>query len=368
MRTRAASTRVIGLMAAGLLTVTACGSSPTSSADGQQGPTKAEKAYAELQNVSQAELVKRAKAEGELDLYTSMTAEVVDEVVSVFGDTYDIDVNVYRANSETVLQRLLQEQSAGYAGNDVVETNATEMMALQQEDLLAPYRGEARAAVRELGKFETWTATRFNIFAPSWNTNKVSPAELPKTWEDLADPKWDGKLAMELDDYDWFLTLYGYFLDQGKSEQEVQRIFHRMAQGAKVVKGHTVQAELLSAGQFAVAASNYTYIIESLKRRGAPIDYRPVVEPAIARPNGIGLMKTAQHPAAAMLFTEWLLTEGQQVIADMGLVPSVNNVESPLKDVEVIPVDMQELVNESDKWSKRYQQVIRAGEQVEGGS
>lgn len=368
MRTRTTSTTLTGLLAVGVLTVSACGSSPTSSVADQQGPTKAEKAYAELQNASQAELVKRAKEEGELDLYTSMTAEVLDEVAGAFEDTYDIDVNVYRANSETVLQRLLQEQSAGYAGNDVVETNATEMMALQQENLLAPYTGDARAGVRELGKFETWTATRFNIFAPSWNTNKVSPSELPKTWEDLADPKWNGKLAMELDDYDWFLTLYGYFLDQGKSEQEVERIFQQMAQGAKVVKGHTVQAELLSAGQFAVAASNYTYIIESLKRRGAPIDYRPVVEPAIARPNGIALMKTAQHPAAALLFTEWLLTDGQQLLADMGLVPSAESVSSPLKDVQMVPVDMQKLVNESDKWSEHYQKVIRAGEQVEGES
>ena len=296
-----------------------------------------------------------------------MTSDVADAVVEAFEDTYgDIDVSVYRAGSETVLQRILQEQSADFAGNDVVETNATELFALANEEALAEYAGERRDLVPEAGRFEGWTATRFNLFAPSWNTKLIQAIGVPTSWEDLADPKYDGQLAMEVGDYDWYLTLYGYWQEQGKSEEEIDKLFADMADGAKIVKGHTVQGELLSAGQFAVVASNYTYLVERVKQKGAPVEYKPLVEPIIARPNGVGLMKTATNPAAAMLFADWLLEEGQAVIAEEGLTPSIAEGADPLEGVEVIPVDVEALLNESDMWSKKYEAVLQGGEQVAG--
>ena len=66
-------------------------------------------------------IVKAAQEEGEFNLYTSMTAEVADAVTEAFSDEFDVDVNLYRASSETVLQRVLQEQKAGYHGSDAIE-------------------------------------------------------------------------------------------------------------------------------------------------------------------------------------------------------------------------------------------------------
>lgn len=361
------------LAIAGLaLLVAGCGGSPTSggSEEGGGEPTKAEQFYEEIGGSTGQErrdkLVKMAQEEGELDLYTSMNAEVVDPVSEAFSDEFDVDVNVYRAGSETVLQRILQEAGANYAGNDVVETNATELSNLGQENLLAEYVGERRDMVSETGRFDGWTATRYNLFAPSWNTDMVKPGEEPQQWEDLADPKWDGKMAMELDDYDWYLTLHGYWEKQGKSQEEIDKLFADMAQGAKVTKGHSVMGELMSAGQFALATSNYSYIVENLKADGAPVDYEPFVEPVISRPNGFGLMKTADHPAAAVLFADWLLEEGQQILVDEGLTPSINpGGGDPLADLEVVPVDVEAVINESDKWSKEYEDLMSRGEEVE---
>lgn len=363
------------LAIAGLaLVVAGCGGSPTAGgsggAGGDDGPTKAEKLYEEIGSLTGQErrdkLVPMAQEEGELDVYTSMTSEVADVVTEAFSEEFDIDVNLYRAGSETVLQRILQEAGANYAGNDLVESNATELFALGKENLLAEYVGERRDLVSEAGRFDGWTATRYNLFAPSWNTNIVKPGEEPQKWEDLADPKWDGQLAMEVADYDWYLSLYGYWEEQGKSPEEIDKLFADMAEGAKIVKGHTVQGELMSAGQFALTASNYSYLVEQLKMKGAPVEYTPMVEPVIARPNGIGLMKTADHPAAAVLFTDWLLEEGQQVLVDEGLTPAISpSGKDPLADVEVIPVDVEALLNESDKWSKEYDQLVSRGDQVE---
>jgi iron(III) transport system substrate-binding protein len=363
MRSKHPTARLVAIAATAALLLTACGGSPTSPG-GQDRGAAANVDYTELAKLPVDELAKRAEKEEQLDLYTSMTADVADEVVGAFEDEYDITVNLYRASSETVLQRILQEQQANFRGNDIVETNATEMFALEKEGFLAPYSGAPRDTVAKGGLFPAWTATRFNIFAPSWNTKLVKQGEQPKSWEELADPKWKGKISMEVSDYDWFLTLHGYWVKQGKSSQEAEQLFRTMARNAKIVKGHTVQGELLSAGQFAVAASNYTYLTQRLADKGAPVAYRPTVEPVIARPNGVGLMKTAKHPAAALLFTNWILTKGQDTLVEAGITPSVEGKEAALKDAEVIPVDVKALAEENKKWSDLYQSVVSEGEQV----
>ena len=374
MNRRYLATRCGALALGAALVVSGCGGSPTSSqadkkGDSKGGATKAEKVYSEISALTGSErrekLIALAQEEGQFDLYTSMTSEVADSVTEAFTDEFDVDVNLYRAGSETVLQRVLQEQKAGYAGNDAVESNANEMFALNQESLLAEYAGERRDLVPDAGRFDGWTATRFNLFAPSWNTKLVKKGEEPTSWEDLADPKWDNKLSMELGDYDWYLTLTGYWKEQGKSQAEIDKLFADMADGAKIVKGHTVQGELMSAGQFAVTASNYSYLIEQAKRSGAPLEYQPFVEPVIARPNGIGLMKSAEHPAAAMLFADWLLEEGQQVLVDEGLTPSISAGEDPLAGVEVIPVDVKTLIEDGATWSEKYDKVVSGGEVLE---
>jgi iron(III) transport system substrate-binding protein len=367
--------RPASVLAAGVavaLAVTSCGGSPTgggSNAGGDSGPTAAEKVYAEIGGLSGKErrekLVELAEKEGTLDLYTSMTSDVATAVTDAFGEAFDIDVNVYRAGSETVLQRILQEHGAKFQGNDLVETNATELFALNKEGVLAEYKGPRRDIVPEAGRFDGWTATRFNLFAPSWNTKLVPPGQQPKTWEELADPKWDGKLSMEVADYDWYLTLHGYWKKQGKSDADIDKIFADMAKGAKIVRGHTVQSELLSAGQFSVVASNYSYIVQRAKAKGAPVDYLPFVQPVIARPNGFGLSKSAKHPAAAMLFADWLLEEGQKLLTEEGLTAAIVEGDDPLKGLEVIPVDVKTLLEQGDEWNKRYEKVVSGGEKVD---
>jgi len=363
--------RALGAAVVVVLTVASCGGPPTASQGGGNsngGPSAAEKVYNEINGLTgkqrRDKLVELAEKEGTLDLYTSMTSDVADVVTGAFSDAFKVDVNLYRAGSETVLQRILQEQGANFQGNDVVETNATELFALNKEGMLAKYEGERRNLVPEAGRFDGWTATRFNLFAPSWNTKLVPAGQQPKSWEDLADPKWDGKLSMEVADSDWYLTLYQYGKKQGKSDAEVDKLFADMANGAKIVRGHTVQGELLSAGQFSVVASNYSYIVERAKAKGAPVDYLPYVQPVIARPNGLGLMKSAKHPAAAMLFADWLLEEGQPLLAEEGLTPAIAQGQDPLKGVAIIPVDVKALLEQGDEWSKRYDKVVSGGEKV----
>jgi iron(III) transport system substrate-binding protein len=100
------------------------------------------------------------------------------------------------------------------------------------------------------------------------------------------------------------------------------------------------------------------------KAKGAPVEYLPFTQPVIARPNGIGLMKSAKNPAAAMLFTDWLLEEGQKLLAEDGLTPAIVEGDDPLKGVEIVPIDVKAMVDNGDKWQKKYDKVVAGGEQV----
>jgi iron(III) transport system substrate-binding protein len=357
----------VGLM----LALVSCGAPPTAppAGSGSGGGASKFQQYESLKGQERRDtLLKDAKTEGAVSLYTSMTSDVADAVSKAFTDQTGIKVNLYRADSETVLQRILQEASANHAGADVVETDALEMASLGKEQLVEPYTGERRDMVGAEGKFDSWTADRYNLFAPSWNTTKVASGDQPKTWEDLANPKWDGQLAMELNDYDWYLTLSEYWLKNGKSQADIDKLFGDMANGAKVVKGHTVMGEMLSAGQYSVAASNYSYIVQKAVNKGAPVAYQPFVQPIIARPQGAAPLKSAAHPAAALLFQDWLFTEGQQVFVDQGLTPSIEpaNLKDPLEGLEVIPVDVNQLLDKQKEWSERYDALLSRSDKLGG--
>ena len=309
-------------------------------------------------------LVAAAQEEGELSLYTSNTD--IDAIVEAFSDKYDIDVDVYRGNSESVLQRVLQESKAGFAGVDLVETNSGELNVLSDQDILYPYESELRDAVRPEGQKDSWTADRFNAFVVAYNTDKLPESQLPETIEGFLDPKWKGKISMELGDVDWFSAMWTYYLDKGKSEDEIKQLFTRLAANSKIVKGHTVQAELLSAGEFAAGMSMYSHSVQKGTEDGRPITWRPKdrapLQPVVVRPNGGGLIGTAKHPAAALLFMDFLLSEGQKIIADDYRIGSVPTADDPLSGLETIEVDENEMLTNAKHWDDLYSTITQGGE------
>jgi iron(III) transport system substrate-binding protein len=362
------------LAAASLLAASACGSSPTASSGStsDDAAVKAtQKVFERFNQMTGTErtdaLVKAAEKEGELNLYTSNTD--IDDMVDAFSDKYDIDVNVYRANGETVLQRVLQEAKADYRAADLIETDAGELNVMQKEGMLADYESALRDAVRPEGRHDGWTADRFNVFVVAWNTKLVKPGQAPTSLDDLTDPKWKGKVSMEVGDVDWFAAMYKYYQDQGMSEDDIMTLFKKLAAGSKIVKGHTVQGELLSAGQFAVAVSLYSHTVDKQTDDGAPVawhaDGEEPVQPLVIRPNGAGLMRTAEHPAAAMLFIDFLLSDGQDLLAKSFRIRSVPDASDPLAGLQLIEAPQDELLADSKKWDDRYEEVTSGGTSTE---
>jgi iron(III) transport system substrate-binding protein len=358
----------ICLLATMAVVVAACGGSPTAGNSGSSAPaaSDAQQVYDQINGKSGQErtdaLLDLAKKENRLALYTSNTD--MDDVVKAFEDKYQIKVDTYRANSETVLQRVLQESSARFQGADLVETNAGELNALQQQQLLYPYEGELRDKVRPEGQKAGWTADRFNAFVVGWNTDEVPPGSQPQSLKDLAEPQWKGRVGLEIGDVDWYAAMVNYYKSQGMSDQEVDDFFHKLAANSKIAKGHTVMGELLAAGQFDVAPSIYSHTVDNAAEKGAPVVWKTngkPVEPVVLRPNGAGLMKTAKHPAVAMLFFDFLLTDGQKAIADANRIGAIPTAQDPLAGVQTVSVPEEELLNNAQKWNDAYKNVTDSG-------
>ncbi len=306
-------------------------------------------------------LIEGARKEGELNLYTSAQSDDMGALVAVYEKKYAVKVGVWRASSENVLQRAVTEARANRNTVDVVETNGPEMESLHRERILqrikSPHHADLIApALRPHGE---WVGTRLNVFAQAYNTQAVRKQDLPKTWEDLLDPKWKGKLGIEQDDSDW---LAGLFAEIG--EAKGTKLFKQIVakNGMSVRKGHTLLTQLVVSGEVPLALTVYNYKAEQLKRKGAPIDWFSIGT-AIARPNGVGVARRAPHPHAAVLFYDFEISEeGQRILAQRDFVPTSKKVDTPLNKLPLKFVDARVTLDEYDKWVKLYEQIFGKGQ------
>src|SRR4029077_10527008 len=192
-----------------------------------------------------------------------------------------------RANSEKVVQRTLTEARAGRHEADAVETNGPQLEALYREKALQPLRSPhlkdlMPQALRPHGH---WVGTRINMFVQSYNTRLVKKAELPKSYAELADPRWKGRLGIEAEDEDWFAMVV---TDLG--EERRLRLFSESARtnGLSVRKGDTLLAGLFASGESPLALTTYSHGAEKMKQRGAPVEWYAIA-PALGRAHGLGV-------------------------------------------------------------------------------
>jgi iron(III) transport system substrate-binding protein len=153
-----------------------------------------------------------------------------------------------------------------------------------------------------------------------FNTQQIKRAEAPKTYEDLLNPRWKNNIGIDNTKIEWFSMLLKL---KGRSFME-----KLAAQNPRVYAGNTNALNLLAAGEFPIMPGVYEYSVDSLKTKGAPVDWIGL-EPVITYTVAVSLPSNPPHPFAAKLFTEWLLTkEGQEVINQYGRVPIRDDIDS----------------------------------------
>jgi iron(III) transport system substrate-binding protein len=287
---------------------------------------------------------------------------VLAELTDAFEDVYDIDVSVYKTSREGLLTRVTEERKAGFRGADVIETNPINLTTLNQEGALAPYRSPSVSGLVDGSVKEGWLAEKVDNMIVAWNTKNVAPGEQPRSHEDLADPRWKGRISILTSDADWYKTLWEHWVASGKTPEEADRIFDAIGRNAVVLNGRSLQRQLLISGEVDVATAQQRHNIQHSIDEGAPLAYEPVVEPVITRPDGVAVVPDPPNPAAALLFTDWLLSDGQDVLAEYGADVTRRDllVEPSIQRLEE---DIPGFIANQDDWETRWERVLGLGEQ-----
>jgi iron(III) transport system substrate-binding protein len=302
-------------------------------------------------------IVAAAKREGTLTIYTTFAEKDQPALLNPFEAKYGVKVLVWRAGTDKVLQRTIAEAAAKKYNVDVIHFGSPEMEALSREKILQAVSSPVHADLQpgSVPPHREWAATLLSVWVQVYNTNLIRKQDLPRTYADLLDPKWKGKLGIEAKNQDWFASVVDVM---GGGEKGLQFFRDLVAKnGVSPRTGHTLLNNMVIAGEVPLALDIYNYMPEQAKKKGAPIDWF-ALEPAVARSNAIGVARRAPHPNAALLFYEYMLGEGQQYLVKMDYVPANTKAPSPLKGVKILQTDPIQTLDESDKWTRLFEQIV----------
>ena len=329
--------------------------------------TPLEEVYGELEGLSGQErtqrLVELAEEEGALTWYGSVST--YERINEVFAEEYGLalEVNAYRGGANEVRIRILEEDTAGQSSADVVWLTAAEMVVLEEEGLLAPLSTPATEQLRQDAVQESSVWPMYLVLTPMWNTNQVTPEEVPADIEQLLRSE-NFKLLMESRQYDWFATLVEdhFMADKGMEREEAIALFEEAASRAMQVQGNLVVTELLAAGEADITAATYSQYAPTLQEEGAPVAIQPVVEPMVVEGFPIAILREAEHPAAALLYVEFLLSPtGQQLLKEEFHYEATSSaIPSELLDeYSYYVMDRAEIHENREQWEGLYEQVLR---------
>src|SRR5580704_10918004 len=274
-----------------------------------------------------AALIEAAKKEGQVIHYTSTDLPVAEKLAKSFEAKYPgIAVRVERTGAERVFQRIGQEYSSNIHAVDVVNSSdAAHFIVWKRDGVLVPFVPEDVAKFyppehRDIdGQFASW---RIFLSIIAYNTNLVKAEDAPKSFADLLDPKWKGKIVK---------AHPGYSGTNMTATFQLQRdvgwgFFEQLAkQNVMQVQSAADPPKKLDLGERAIMADGNEYNILQFREAGRPVEpvYASEGSPMIVGPNGI--FKGAPNPNAARLFQSFCFSrEAQQLIIDVGGLSSLH--------------------------------------------
>ena len=307
-------------------------------------------------------LLEAARKEGQVLVYTSLNLKDSVPIKEVFEKKYGVRVELWRSSSEKVLQRAITEARAGRFAVDAFELNGPELEAMYREGLLEEFYSPHFKSLPPAAfpKHRHYAADRFNFFTIAYNTDLVKPNEVPNSYEDLAHPRWTGRIGIEASDTDWFGSIVKVM-----GEEKGLALFRKIAQQKPQLRtGHTLMAELVASGEIPLAATIYNHNAERLLVKGAPVKWKALT-PTFGRPNGVAVAKRTDRPHAALLFVDFMLSpEGQELIKKVNRVPASTAVETNLNKFPYQMIDPVMVLDEAVKWERIWSELFLKGQAI----
>jgi iron(III) transport system substrate-binding protein len=313
-------------------------------------------------------LVDAARKEARVVLYSAMDLPVGEKLAKAFEAQYPgIEVQVERAGSERLFQRIAQEFASNIRVGDVVNSaDASHFIPWKRNGWLMPFVSEDMAKhflpdYRDPdGMFAT---TRVWLSSIAYNTNLVKPQDAPTSFKDLLDPKWSAKMVKGHPAYSGTIMTTTFELVRALGWEYFEAL---AKQRVMQVQSSTDPPKKLALGERALMADGNEYNIVLLKEAGQPVEpvYPTEGTPTISGPTGIFV--SAPHPNAARLFQAWLHTrETQQFFVDFSAQYSVHAQVQPkpgrrkLTDIKLMKEDPPGVEKTTDEIKTRYARLFR---------
>jgi len=306
--------------------------------------------------------VDAARKEGKVVWYTSLALSSSEKVAKLFEAAYPgISVEVHRTGSQRILQRVMQELQANLKLVDVIHTSdAGHFVLLKEKKLLMKYNPPAVDAFPPGFKDRDgyYYGLRATVNVIAYNSKIIPSAEAPRTWKDLLDPKWKGKLVTAHPGYSGVTATHVLALVHLHGWD----YFKQLAQNKPMLVQSAVDPSgVVASGERPVAVNGGDYTFYQTKKKGNPVEivYPKEGVPLVVSPTAIAA--GAPHPTAAKLFTDFTFSkEVQQVLADTeGLYTGHPGVTYPadkpkLGDLKLLHTDPDELEKRNEEIKRRF--------------
>ena len=284
-------------------------------------------------------LVEGAKKEGKITWYTTLIIDqVVRPVKAAFEKEYPfLQLDFSRLNTEPLVQKVMTEYQAKHYDVDMIDGTVSPTMVRRagyMQRFYSPYLAEYPAELKDPQGF--WAATNLYFFATGYNTHMVKATEVPKTYEDLLNPKWKGQMMWSTSRGSGAPMFVGTILNTMGPEAGKAYLQKLKQQNiAKTTASNRQVLDLTIAGEYPLALQIFNHHAFISKTLGAPVEWQ-VHEPATASINNLGMAKNAPHPHATMLLVDFILSErGQRVYQQSNYLPAHPKV--PAKQADLKP-------------------------------
>jgi iron(III) transport system substrate-binding protein len=314
------------------------------------------------------QLIEAAKKEAKVILYSSMDLPVGEKLGKAFEAAYPgISVQIERSGSERLFQRVAQEFDSNIHAADVINSSdASHFITWKKNGWMAPFVSEdiAQHFLPQFRDPDGMSATsRIYLSSIAYNTNLVKPDDAPKSFADLLDPKWAGKMVKGHPAYSGTIMTATFQIVRELGWEYLEKL---SKQRVMQVQSSTDPPKKLALGERAVMADGNEYGVVLLKEAGHPVEpvYPSEGAPTISGPTGI--FASAPHPNAARLFQAWLHTrETQQFFCDYTAQYSAHaQVQSKpgrrkLSDIKLMKEDAAGVEAMTEEIKTRYAKLFR---------
>lgn len=254
------------------------------------------------------QLIEAAKKEGEVVWWSSFQTEP-EKVIKAFQDKYpSIKLKYWDARSQDIMVKLVEEAKVGKLTPDVVALTENDIVENVRNGVTQEYEWPNTKGWSYQPNNNYYRVLEANFRPVLYNTDLVSPGEVPKSWEDLKDPKWARKAFVTSTALEAPLALARMWGEAGKLNWERSESFWTdfvTKNRPMVVSGYSGAAERVAAGELPLFVYATSSSSQMLKDRGAPLEFAPI-SPQVAVPFGLFVVKGSPHPNAAKVFADFL--------------------------------------------------------------